>query len=167
MILIIAYGNSLREDDRAGLVLAEMIERACRAHQLKVERIVAHQLTPELSLEVARKEISSVVFVDTRAITPNAPTPQVQVRPIGIRTTPSTSSLGHHLSASSLLVYAQLLYDQHPPAWEATAPGVEFGHGETLSPIAQAALATAQKPIEQLLTRLAASISTNPILPLA
>ena len=40
MILIIAYGNSLRGDDGAGLVLAERLEEAWQGRQVEVERVV-------------------------------------------------------------------------------------------------------------------------------
>lgn len=153
MILIIAYGNSLRQDDGAGLVLAEMLEAACRARRLEVERIVTHQLTPELSLEVARQGVAAVVFVDTRAVDPAETTPFVEVRPIS--TASLSPSLGHHLNPACLLVYAHLLYGQHPPAWEVTVPGVDFEHGEDLSPIARQVLAAGQGLLSELAGQLA------------
>ena len=82
MILIIGYGNSLRGDDGAGLLLAEGLEEAWQARQVEVERLAVHQLTPELTLEISREEVTSVVFVDTRAELRLRISPQWQVLPI-------------------------------------------------------------------------------------
>lgn len=152
MILIIAYGNNLRRDDGAGLLLAERLEAKCHTRQMKVERIVVHQLTPELSLEVARAEVTAVVFVDAREANPAEPDLGVQIRPVA--TDIPSPTLGHHLHPVSLLVYARLLYGQHPPAWELTVPGVDFGHGESLSQVTQEALATAGEALAALLAQL-------------
>lgn len=163
MLLIIGYGNSLRRDDGAGLILAEMLERACRARQIEVERIVAHQLTPELSLEVARPEVTSVVFVDARQVAPNETASQVQLKPV--ESEAPSPSVGHHLNPVSLLVYVRLLCGQHPPAWELTVPAIDFGHGESLSPTAQQALAAFQKMLPNLAQQLnnKKTITTSPI----
>lgn len=152
MLLIIGYGNSLRRDDGAGLILAEMLERACRTRQIEVERIVAHQLTPELSLEVARPAVTTVVFVDTREVASDETNAQVQLEPVESET--PSPSVGHHLNPVSLLVYARLLYSQHPPAWELTVPGLDFGHGEGLSPTTQRALTVFEKSLHDLIDRL-------------
>lgn len=138
MILIIAYGNNLRRDDGAGLMLAERLEQAWLARQVEVERLVVHQLTPELTLEVAREEVSAVVFVDTRAVPPGESQFEVQLCPVSASR--PGSALGHHLDPAILLTYVHLLYDKQLPAYLVTAPGVEFGHGEGLSQMAQQAL---------------------------
>jgi Ni,Fe-hydrogenase maturation factor len=66
VILIIAYGNSLRRDDGAGLILGEKLEDALRKRGLSVSHIAVHQLTPDLALSVAAENVAAVVFVDTR-----------------------------------------------------------------------------------------------------
>ncbi|MEZ4766952.1 MAG: hypothetical protein R2844_00805 [Caldilineales bacterium] len=66
MILIIAYGNSLREDDGAGLVLAEKLEPLLRRFAVDARRIETQQLLPELAAEIAASQPHAVVFVDTR-----------------------------------------------------------------------------------------------------
>ncbi len=138
MILIIAYGNSLRRDDGAGLILAERLEQEWSAGQVEVELVSTHQLTPELALDVARAEVTAVVFVDTRVTPPEKIEPEVQVYPL--KTGSLSPSLGHHLHPAALLTYAHLLYGKQPPAWMVTVPGVDFGHGEGLSPVTQQAL---------------------------
>ncbi len=131
MIQIIACGNNLRRDDGAGLVLAELLEKEWRSRQIEVERISVHQLTPELAADIARAEVTAVVFVDTRVVTRDEPDEGLQARPIAVDT--ASPSMGHHLDPATLLAYARLLYDKHLPAWQITVPGFDFGHGEGLS----------------------------------
>lgn len=150
VILIMAYGNSLRTDDAAGLHLAQLVEQACQAQQLAVEKIITHQLLPELAPEIARAD--AVLFVDTRAVPPEEFEPAVQIQPIAADI--SLVSLGHHLSPAALLAYAGLLYGCRPPAWLLTAPGTDFAHGEGLSQLAQRALAAARPIVAKLLAQL-------------
>jgi hydrogenase maturation protease len=157
MLLIIAYGNSLRSDDGAGLLLAEKLEQACRIRQIAVERLIVPQLWPELSPEIARADVSAVLFVDTRVILPQTISPGIKVQPISADSIAHT--LGHHLEPAALLCYARLLYGKQPPAWLVTAPGVTFEHGERLSQVAQQALDLAQAPIAALLDELETSLT--------
>jgi hydrogenase maturation protease len=152
MILLIAYGNSLRRDDEAGLVLAERLEQDLLTRQVKVERLVVQQLTPELALQVARDEVTAVIFADTRASSRDEIAPTLQLYPVNADSL--SPSLGHHLDAAMVLTYARLLYGKQPPAWVVTVPGVDFGHGEGLSQVAQQALNTAPDLLMELLIRL-------------
>ncbi len=152
MILVIAYGNSLRCDDGAGLLLAERLEQELLARQVVVERLAVHQLTPELAADMARDEVTAVVFVDTRAVQIDDPGPKVQIYPIC--TNQLSSSLGHHVNPATLLTYARLLYDKEPAAWMVTIPGIDFGHGEGLSPLAQQSLDTVGELSTKLLSYL-------------
>jgi hydrogenase maturation protease len=144
MIVIIAYGNSLRRDDGAGLLLAERLERAWQAQGIAVKRLAVQQLTPELALEIGQADVSSVVFVDTRAVAPAETCPGVDIHPLtGAATSPA---LGHHLDPTALLLYASLWSNKPLPAWQITVPGVDFSHGEGLSETTQQALAAAPLP---------------------
>ena len=141
MILIIAYGNSLRRDDGAGLLAAVELEAILCDRDREVERIAVHQLAPELSETIARPEIEAVVFVDARA----AANGEGAVEPPGLEILPLSPedfspSMGHHLDPAVLLTLAGRLFGRTPPAWLLTVPGVDFGHGESLSPVAQRAL---------------------------
>lgn len=141
MIQIIAYGNPLREDDGAGLLLASKLETALRRLAVEVQRGETHQLTPELAAELADGPARAVVFVDTRLAGSDAD--KVAVQPIqpGDGTSPS---LGHHLDPAAVLAYASALSGQAPlPAWLATAPGWQFGYGEQVSALSQRAVSTA------------------------
>jgi hydrogenase maturation protease len=140
MILIIGYGNSLRSDDGAGLLLAERLEQAWRARQISVERLAVQQLMPELAWDIAQEAVEAVVFVDTRAVAPGETEPGLQISPV--EAPALAPSLGHHLDPGVLLIYAHLLYGKTVPAWLVTVPGVNFEHGETLSQTAQQTLDT-------------------------
>jgi hydrogenase maturation protease len=148
VVLIIGYGNSLRRDDGAGLILAQMVEAALRQRELDVERIAVHQLTPDLALPVAADGVAAVVFVDTRIAVAEVGQMDLQIQPLGAEE--GSQSLGHHVGPAVVLSYARLLYDKSPPAWLLTAPGVDFDHGEGLSEAAQRALDT----LPSLLARL-------------
>ncbi len=142
MLLIIAYGNSLRRDDGAGLALAERLEALCRARGLAVERQAVHQLLPELAPEIARPQVTAVIFVDTRLADPADPAPELEFSPL--EADPTSPSVGHHLDPAALLLYADHLYGHRPPAWRLTIPGVDFDHGEGFSPRTARLLAGAE-----------------------
>ena len=148
MILIIGYGNSLRRDDGAGLILAQMVEAALRERELEVERIAVHQLTPDLALSVAADGVAAVVFVDTRVAAAEEGQMDLQIQWLG--GDECSQSLGHHVGPAVVLTYARLLYDKTPPAWLLTAPGVDFDHGEGLSEAARRALDTLPALLGQL-----------------
>lgn len=155
MILVIAYGNSLRRDDGAGLILAERLEQEWLACSVPVERVEVHQLVPELAADLAKDEVTAVVFVDTRAVQSDEANPGVQIYPLSTNHLPP--SLGHHLSPATLLTYARLLYDKQPAAWMVATPGVDFGHGEGLSPLARQAIGT----VAELSTKLLRYLPVN------
>jgi len=148
VVLIIAYGNSLRRDDGAGLILGEMLEEAMRGRGLEVELHSLHQLTPDVALTVAADEVAVVIFVDTRVAVLEQGQPALQLIPLA--SGQGASSLGHQLGAATIMAYASLLYQKCPPAWLLTVPGVDFDHGEGLSEIARKALQTLPALLDEL-----------------
>ena len=127
-LLFIAYGNTLRRDDGAGLALAEKVRSLLCEQGWQVELIAIQQLTPELALEIADPALQAVCFFDTAVEAhPNA----IQMQRLGDQE--SASVLGHHLIPSALLLYAQRLYGVCPPAWLVTVPGYDFALGEGFS----------------------------------
>lgn len=153
MLLLIAYGNPLRQDDGAGLVLADFIEAAWQQQGAEVRRLTVQQLTPELALAVAAADVDAVVFADA-CRTPRAQTrPALQWRMVtsaGL----STPALGHNLSPDMVMAYARLLYGREPAAWVMTVPGLAFDHGEGLSPEVRRSLDRARDLLPSLLPRL-------------
>ena len=144
MILILAYGNSLRRDDGAGFALADIIERLLHEAGTTVGRIDSHQLGPELALDMAADNISAVVFVDTRAVSDTSDNMQVRIRPT-VDARSSSPALGHQLDDSVLMAYIRHLFDKAPPAWLITVPGVDFSHGEGLSDTCRRAIDNGQE----------------------
>jgi len=135
MLLIIACGNTLRQDDGAGLLLAERLAQVCRTAGLPVRHLAVQQLLPELAVEIAAADVSEVLFVDTR-VAENEEDTAVQIHPLTPQASPR--SLGHQLSPEMLLVYARELYGKQMPepppfARQLTLPGFNFGHGDQLS----------------------------------
>lgn len=131
MVLIIAYGNSLRRDDGSGFVMAEGIERILREKNISVKCICEHQLMPELSESIAEEGVSAVIFIDTRIADSEDVPAGVCLHPVGSHE--SSTPLGHHLDPSVLMHYARVLFGKTPPAWLLTIPGSDFEHGEGLS----------------------------------
>jgi hydrogenase maturation protease len=148
VILIIAYGNSLRRDDGAGLILGQMLETALRGLGLEVVRLACHQLTPDVALSVAADDVAAVVFVDTRVADPGEEPPALQLCPLN--SDQSAATLGHQVGAATIMTYARLLYEKSPPAWLLTVPGVDFAHGEGLSELTQHVLDTLPGLLQQL-----------------
>lgn len=128
-LLFIAYGNTLRRDDGAGLALAEKVRPLLCEQGLQVELIAVQQLTPELALEIVEPALQAVCFFDTAA---EAHTLAIQMRRVDVQQ--CTPVLGHHLIPSALLLYAKRLYGVCPPAWLVTIPGYDFDLGEGFSP---------------------------------
>jgi hydrogenase maturation protease len=158
MVLLFAYGNSLRRDDGAGFVLGDLVERMLSEAGLEVERIDSHQLEPEFALDISGEKISAVLFIDTRAVpdVPGADNLNVHISRIAAAEDVSPSTC-HHLDASALMAYARYLFKKEPPAWIITVPGVDFDHGEGLSPAALDAIRRAPEIVHGLIPLLPVS----------
>jgi len=105
--LILACGNTLREDDGVGPLLAEWAEENWR-DDARVRVICDHQWTPDMAEEVASAE--NVVFVDCSL--DQAPG-EILLRELG--SAPLKPGLvTHHLGAAELLSVAQELYGSQP-----------------------------------------------------
>jgi hydrogenase maturation protease len=105
--LILACGNTLREDDGVGPFLAQWAEERWRG-DARVRVLYDHQWTPDMAQEIAAAE--TVIFVDCSL--DQAPG-QIQLREL------SSASLKpglvtHHLGAAELLSVAQELYGTQP-----------------------------------------------------
>lgn len=114
-----------------------------------VRSLAVHQLTPDLAAEMAVAE--RVLFVDAMAVRPETiegrpPTIQVQLLQ------PQSGSLGGHAQdPGSLLHLTQILYQVTPLTFQFLIPGVEFGFGEALSPLAQAGLIAACEKFKEFI----------------
>ncbi len=122
--VLLACGNSLREDDGAGLRIAEAVERAVPATRLRV--IAAQQWTPEMAAELSGAKLA--IFVDANAADePGA----IRVVPVAARAgQPET----HRLDPAAVLGLAESLCGHAPErAFLLTVGADAFGYGEELS----------------------------------
>ena len=139
--LVIGYGNSLRRDDGAGLLLAASVAADMAAAGVPVRLVQVQQLAPELAEEIAAPHVGGVIFVDTIPARTAADT--LQITPLGEEDAATAQSSSHHVGPALLLRMAAQLFGHAPAAWLVTVPGWDFGHGEELSPSTRAQLARA------------------------
>jgi hydrogenase maturation protease len=151
MLLIIAYGNTLRGDDGAGPALGELIERCCRQRSVEAQLLVCHQLTPELVAELIDPGIAQVLFCDARIPIPGDDNRGITFKPL--EAAGGNTTLGHHLSPQTLLLLAKGLYQCEIPAWQVTVPGYTFEVGQSFSRSTHQALDEAEPLVESFLAR--------------
>jgi hydrogenase maturation protease len=128
--LLLACGNSLREDDAVGLKIAEAAEHLFPASSLRI--VAAQQFTPEMAAELAETELA--IFVDADASDEPG---SIRVEPVTpIRETPET----HRLDPPGLLALAASVCGHAPArAFALTVGASHFGYGEEISgPLRQA-----------------------------
>lgn len=132
MLLVIACGNALRQDDGAGLRLAEGLVAAWQKLALPVRLITVHQLLPELSLELVASDVTAVLFVDTRVARDEADT-AIEYAPL--KPTSHAPPLGHTMNPQLILYYASYLFgfSNRIPVFQLTIPGFHFNHDDSLS----------------------------------
>ncbi len=145
-LLLIGYGNPLRQDDGLGWHIAMAIE-ALGLPGLQV--LAAQQLTLELAAPMALAE--AVVFVDA-AYGKSAASGSAQAKePLALQPLPARAKApnpgpqtwSHQLTPQALLVLAGELYGHQPAAQQLLVPAQWDGHGEGFSPEAAAVLPTA------------------------
>lgn len=146
MFLLIACGNSLRRDDGAGLVLAELLEKSWCLGNCRVQRISVHQLTPELAEFIAAERVATVVFFDSRVTTEKQGKHGVEVHRLAL--SDSSPSLAHDCNPETMMLYARWLYGKSTPCWIVSVPARDFAHGEGLSTMAQEAIAEAMDAVD-------------------
>ena len=139
-ILIIGLGNTVRSDDGIGIQACEAIDRL---HWTGVATTTSAQLFPEMALEM--DGYATVIIIDA----------SVEVGDVALRKIePGDSgsvSLSHHMDPGGLVALQQLIGSRSADVYLCAIPGVEFGHGERLSPTA---LLNLQKAIALISTRI-------------
>lgn len=147
MWLIIGYGNPLRQDDGAGYRVAEILAtKLVPRHSPQDLRVLAvHQLTPELALELAAKDVWRVLFIDARR-GQNKPLIMRKLDPAA-----APGSCGHQLAPELLLHMTCALYRRSPHGWLLTLAAQQLDIGDMFSRAAQSAAMTAVIMIESLL----------------
>ena len=146
--LVIGYGNSLRRDDGAGLLLAASVAADMAAAGVPVRLVQVQQLAPELAEEIAAPHVGGVIFVDTTpAHTADA---TLRIMRLADGDAAAGQSSSHHVGPALLLQMAAQLFGHLPAAWLVTVPGWDFDHGEELSPRTRAQLARAAEVWSQV-----------------
>ena len=144
-ILIIGYGNTLREDDGAGQIVAREI---AKQDLNNVKCLAVHQLTPELAADISKA--SKVIFVDA-LISNGSESEKITVKPIK-KPLLANISTGHVGYPRSLLSLTQALYTSNtPPAWSVLIPAVNFEFGEEISELTQQGIRDAIAAIKRLI----------------
>jgi hydrogenase maturation protease len=155
--LILACGNTLREDDGIGPSLAQWAEEHWRDDP-SVRVLCDHQWTPEMVEEVARAK--SVIFVD--CATDSAPG---EVRAMPVEPVAENSKIGtHHLEAGQLLALSKQLYGAMPRAsllLTVGAGSLELREG--FSGAVQAALPAARKALNETVLRFLTAQPESPL----
>lgn len=139
--LILACGNTLREDDGVGPWLAQWAEERF-AGEPGVRIIARHQWTPELAQDVA--EAQAVIFVDCAT---NAAPGEIRISPVEAAEAVGSGLGTHHLGATELLALSKDLYGPMPRSsllLTVGAGSLELGEGFSEAVRAALPLACAQ-----------------------
>lgn len=144
MIVVIGYGNTLRRDDGAGLVLAQKISGILKDKGVDVSHLSTHQLTPELIYDLNLPKIDGVLFVDTRVGVVDV---AVTIEPVLRQSEPAT--VGHQMAPETLLILLESIWGIKVQAWVIGVPGWDFGFGEELSDKTQRALEDFLKDLDR------------------
>jgi len=140
-VLVIAWGNPLREDEGVAWQVLEGLRTLRPRRGLPALHLRhAHRLSPELAERVSRA--AGVVFVD--ACRDGRPG-EVRSEPVGPAA--GWNPLARSLSPQGLLLYAEALYGRAPEAVVVSVAGERFGTGETLSPAVRRAIPRAIRAI--------------------
>jgi hydrogenase maturation protease len=149
--LILACGNTLREDDGVGPFLAEWAEARFVADPA-VRVVSRQQWTPELAEEIAGS--GSVLFIDCSVASPPGTVNLVPVEPVAAGPGLAT----HHVGAPELLALSRELYDSLPQhALLLTIGADSTALREGFSAAVTAALPEASRLLETTVLRLLAN----------
>jgi hydrogenase maturation protease len=141
-ILVIGYGNDLRNDDAVGQRVAERVAACQLPH---VHTITIRQLTPEMAEMLAT--VALVIFVD---VYPAAET-EADVQIQEIKDTDIAGSLSHSVDPRWLLTLTRTLYGHAPRAFWVMVPGVNFEVKIDLSSVAERSVEMALQKINHLI----------------
>lgn len=150
--LVLACGNTLREDDGAGPWLAAWAEERFDGER-GVRVLARQQWTPELAQDVA--EATAVVFVDCAT---NLGAGEVKICSVETGPNGGSALATHHVGAGELLALSEALYGVQP----ATALLLTVGAGslelhEGFSDAVKAALPEACALLEKTVRQLIAA----------
>jgi hydrogenase maturation protease len=132
-ILLIGYGNPLREDDGIGWRVVEELANG-QWSMVNPQFVAVHQLLPELAEPISQADL--VIFVDAAVEGEPGEIRRVDLTPQAER----PGAFSHQVGPAGLLESARVLYGRYPPATLFTITAAQMGYGEELSPTVAAAL---------------------------
>ncbi|MBT8194240.1 MAG: hydrogenase maturation protease [Acidimicrobiia bacterium] len=138
---VVGYGNDLRSDDGAGRWVADEIEG--RALPGVAVRSIS-QLTPELALDIAGRDV--VVFVDA-----DVDVSELTVRPVAAKTT-GAQTMTHHGDPATLLAMVSAVGEPPRRAYVVSIPATNLEMGLTMTDATRAAADEAVALVVQLLS---------------
>lgn len=150
--VLLACGNSLRQDDGVGLRIAEAAEQLFPASRLRI--VAAQQFTPEMAVELA--EAGLAIFVDACVTDePGA----IRIAPVTAQESTLGSGAGgaglqetHRLDPPAMLALARALCGRTPAQAFAVTIGVgSLGYGEQMTGPLRQAVPRALRLLESLL----------------
>jgi hydrogenase maturation protease len=138
-VLVCGFGNLYRRDDGVGRAVVNGVR--CRLGHgpleslddgfgdlgHRVDTVMLHQLVPELAETVADYDL--VVFVDAHVADITEPLQEEWVEPL----CRSSSFVSHQTHPSTVLEFAERMYDRAPKAVMLSLRGYDFDFGEGLS----------------------------------
>ena len=139
--VVIGYGNDLRSDDGAGRWVAEQVE--ARGLPGVIVRSVS-QLTPELALEIAGREV--VIFVDA-----DVDVSELRVRPVEAKTS-SKRTMTHHGDPATLLAMVPAVGEPPARAHVVSIPATNLDMGLSMTDATRAAADEAVASVVELVT---------------
>lgn len=151
-VLIVAYGNPLRNDDGIAWRAAAALEGRFQSADVEIVRL--HQLAPELAETV--RHFGCLVFIDAASPREGKNNPGEihieQIRAERIRSS-DTTRFSHVLTPHTVTALATTLYGAKQQAFLVTVNGENFEHGEVLSPAVAAALSDLVARVERVVEK--------------
>lgn len=131
-LLVVGYGNPLREDEGAGWWVGQALKERWASGDGRVGVLVDVQPQLDWAADLAEAEVA--VFVDAEPVTLNASDAGMRWR--ALSPADSVGLLdGHAPGPADLLRLARLLYGRAPKAHLLSIPAQRFGYGEELSSV--------------------------------
>lgn len=147
-VLLLACGNTLRQDDGVGWRIAEAAEKLFPASRLRI--VAVHQFTPEMAADLADAEVA--IFVDASA----ADEPG-SIRVAQLSANAEAQSDTHRLDPPALMRLARSVCGRAPEhAFAMTIGACRFGYGEELSHSLERAIPRAVRLLTNLVTAFSA-----------
>jgi hydrogenase maturation protease len=153
MILVIGYGNTLYSDDGIGPYIVDRLRDEITDDEAVL--LTVHQLTAELTEPISRA--SSVIFVDVEYGAKPGQITCIEVKP-------SEDAFGlfsHHVTPTSLLSGAAVLYGKAPNSLLFSIGGTNFALGTTFSEIVRVAIPWLLEMIKERIVLCTNMVSSN------